>query len=310
MDAKKTGAYLAMLRKGMGLTQQEVAERLGVSNKTVSKWESGGGFPDITVLPALAALYGVTADELLAGESRPGKMERRAPSEVENYLHRREEFRFRGVAAVAALCLAAGCVFGDRPLLALMPAAAILAVWAGWGVCRREALGTRIRVLLPLTAVGVYLLLRRFAPWVLLGDLLREQEIAQYVWIFSTARERLLWSACLVALPVLYALGRLAVRQWGGESRLLERPAFWTLAAGWGLSVLVDILWWVRVWPLGWAYALVESDHPSRLQKAFGAYRVLDEPLGWLRRTVIAGALVALAVLALRRKALAERAKK
>ena len=41
MDAKKTGAYLAMLRKTRGMTQQEIADRLGVSNKTVSKWESG-----------------------------------------------------------------------------------------------------------------------------------------------------------------------------------------------------------------------------------------------------------------------------
>ena len=69
MDAAKTGGYLAMLRKTKGLTQQEAAEQLGVSNKTVSKWESGGGFPDITVLPALAELYGVTADDILAGET-------------------------------------------------------------------------------------------------------------------------------------------------------------------------------------------------------------------------------------------------
>ena len=68
MDAQKTGTYLAMLRKTRGMTQQEVADQLGVSNKTVSKWESGGGFPDITVLPALAELYGVTADDILAGE--------------------------------------------------------------------------------------------------------------------------------------------------------------------------------------------------------------------------------------------------
>ena len=56
MDTMRTGAYLAMLRKARGMTQQETAEQLGVSNKTISKWESGGGFPDITVLPALAAL--------------------------------------------------------------------------------------------------------------------------------------------------------------------------------------------------------------------------------------------------------------
>lgn len=69
MDTIKTGAYLAMLRKAKGATQQEIADQLGVSNKTVSKWESGGGLPDITVLPALAELYGVTADDLLAGET-------------------------------------------------------------------------------------------------------------------------------------------------------------------------------------------------------------------------------------------------
>ena len=67
MDTAKTGAYLASLRKNAGMTQQDAADRLGVSNKTVSKWESGGGFPDITVLPALAELYGVTADDILAG---------------------------------------------------------------------------------------------------------------------------------------------------------------------------------------------------------------------------------------------------
>lgn len=70
MDTNKTGAYLAMLRKARGMTQEAAAELLGVSNKTVSKWETGGGFPEITVLPALAELYGVTTDDILAGETR------------------------------------------------------------------------------------------------------------------------------------------------------------------------------------------------------------------------------------------------
>ena len=86
MDTAKTGAYLASLRKAAGMTQQDAADRLGVSNKTVSKWESGGGFPDITVLPALAELYGVTADDILAGEPvRPGS----GGGRVEQYLARR-----------------------------------------------------------------------------------------------------------------------------------------------------------------------------------------------------------------------------
>ena len=71
MDAKKMGEFLAALRKADGLTQQEVADRLGVTAKAVSKWETGGGFPDIGTLPALAELFGVTIDELLAGERLP-----------------------------------------------------------------------------------------------------------------------------------------------------------------------------------------------------------------------------------------------
>ena len=59
MNMEKTGAYLASLRKGRDMTQQQVADILGVSNKTVSKWESGAGLPDIAALPSLAALYGV-----------------------------------------------------------------------------------------------------------------------------------------------------------------------------------------------------------------------------------------------------------
>ena len=72
MDMEKTGTYLASLRRGRDMTQQQVADILGVSNKTVSKWESGAGLPDIAALPALAALYGVTADDIASVELAGG----------------------------------------------------------------------------------------------------------------------------------------------------------------------------------------------------------------------------------------------
>ncbi len=65
------GEFLAILRKSKGMTQQEVADRLGVSNKTVSSWETGASCPDISMLPAIAELFGVTCDELLRGERIP-----------------------------------------------------------------------------------------------------------------------------------------------------------------------------------------------------------------------------------------------
>ena len=67
--AKQTmGAFLAILRKANGYTQQDVAEKLSISNRTLSSWETGRTTPDIYMLPAIADLYGVTVDELLQGE--------------------------------------------------------------------------------------------------------------------------------------------------------------------------------------------------------------------------------------------------
>ena len=71
MDSKKTGGFIAALRKEKGYTQATLAEILSVSNRTVSKWENGDGYPDITILPDIAAALDVTVDELLAGEKAP-----------------------------------------------------------------------------------------------------------------------------------------------------------------------------------------------------------------------------------------------
>lgn len=68
MPKNSIGEFIAILRKSNGYTQQEVADRLGVSNKTVSSWETGASCPDIAMLPAIAELFGVTCDELLRGE--------------------------------------------------------------------------------------------------------------------------------------------------------------------------------------------------------------------------------------------------
>lgn len=68
MEKKTMGAFLAALRKANGYTQQEVADKLNISNKTVSKWERDEGCPEIMMLPVIAELYDVTVDEILHGE--------------------------------------------------------------------------------------------------------------------------------------------------------------------------------------------------------------------------------------------------
>ena len=64
------GAFIAHLRKEKGLTQKQLSEILGVSDKTVSHWEREESAPDISILPLLANTLGITVDELLAGEKR------------------------------------------------------------------------------------------------------------------------------------------------------------------------------------------------------------------------------------------------
>lgn len=68
MDNKKMGLFLKALRKERGLTQEALAEELGVGSRTVSRWETGYTLPDLQTLVTLARYYGVTAEELLDGE--------------------------------------------------------------------------------------------------------------------------------------------------------------------------------------------------------------------------------------------------
>lgn len=75
MEKQTIGQFLSALRRSNGYTQQDVAERLGVSNKTVSCWERDAYFPDISTIPALAELYGVTCDEILRAKRAPAKQD-------------------------------------------------------------------------------------------------------------------------------------------------------------------------------------------------------------------------------------------
>ena len=68
MKRTSIGEFIAALRKARGYTQQDVADALGVSNKTVSSWETGASLPDISMIPSIAELYGVTCDEILRAE--------------------------------------------------------------------------------------------------------------------------------------------------------------------------------------------------------------------------------------------------
>ena len=71
LDTIKIGKFIAEQRRALGLNQQGLADLLSVTNKAVSKWETGQGAPDIGTLTQLAEVLQVTVDEILKGEKAP-----------------------------------------------------------------------------------------------------------------------------------------------------------------------------------------------------------------------------------------------
>lgn len=70
MEKKTIGGFIAALRKANGMTQKDLAERLNVSDKTISRWERDDSAPDLALIPVIAEIFGVTCDELLRGERK------------------------------------------------------------------------------------------------------------------------------------------------------------------------------------------------------------------------------------------------
>ena len=83
MEKKTIGGFIAALRKANGMTQKDLAERLNVSDKTVSRWERDDGAPDLAAIPAIAEIFGVTCDELLRGERKSPTERAEVTEEIE-----------------------------------------------------------------------------------------------------------------------------------------------------------------------------------------------------------------------------------
>ena len=113
MEKKTMGGFLAALRRASGMTQKELAERLNVSDKSVSRWERDDGAPDLALIPVIAEVFGVTCDELLRGERAAAGEEQGAQStpkgeQQKKHLLAASLSRFRSRCCIALALAAAG----------------------------------------------------------------------------------------------------------------------------------------------------------------------------------------------------------
>lgn len=111
MDLQKTGKFISDLRKEHGWTQKDLAERVGVTDKAVSRWETGRGFPDVSYLTVLAEILGVPISELIRGEriklegKKPAEIMEEVNQTVVNTLEFSRKSTSRDWATAAVICL-------------------------------------------------------------------------------------------------------------------------------------------------------------------------------------------------------------
>lgn len=115
MDQKRIGAFILQLRKEKNMTQKDLAEYLGITDRAISKWENGRGMPDVSLMKPLCDALGITVSELLSGE-RIEQKEYREKSEfrfldtiqVKEKVIQKKNISLRLIAVAALLLLFAG----------------------------------------------------------------------------------------------------------------------------------------------------------------------------------------------------------
>ncbi len=114
MDQKKTGSFLRELRKEKQLTQEQLAEQFGVTNRSVSRWETGSNMPDLSILVELADFYDVDIRDIIDGERKGDDMNKEEKERlllVADYAEKEKNtllMRLRIISIVGLVSLIAG----------------------------------------------------------------------------------------------------------------------------------------------------------------------------------------------------------
>lgn len=111
MDQKKTGSFLKELRKEKELTQEQLSEILGVTNRSISRWENGVNMPDFDLVIEIANYFGVSIDEFLNGERKNDMIDKRTEETMLKVADYTNEERIRVTRRLNRIFMAGGIAF-------------------------------------------------------------------------------------------------------------------------------------------------------------------------------------------------------
>ncbi len=106
MDQMKIGSFLKELRKEKGLTQEQLAEQLNISNRSVSRWETGSNMPDLSMLIILAEYYDVDVREIIDGKRKSENMNDEVKETLEKVASYNEMLNLKSMRkGIIAMCI-------------------------------------------------------------------------------------------------------------------------------------------------------------------------------------------------------------
>lgn len=161
MDQKKIGSFLKELRKEKGITQEEFAEKLNVSGRSVSRWETGSNMPDISLLIEIAEFFDVSIPEIINGERKSESMNeevKEVADKLSDYANAEKEKLIKNIRSESIIGTIAIVVYGILEVSGAMERSAVFETIASY--CQALAMVT-VLMIMAYTSGLMYKLERR-----------------------------------------------------------------------------------------------------------------------------------------------------
>ena len=182
MTSKECGEFISLLRKENNLTQKQLAEKINVTDKAVSRWETGKGYPDVTSLIALSEFFDISVNELLAGKRISDESVKEvADKNIISVIKESRKTKLKSLIpavvtyiSMCLLCFASGFLLmspGSEPIMAVVSAIVVCTVLCVAGISFARTQPKRVSSTFCLTILSAWVIVPLFY---FVSSLLRE----------------------------------------------------------------------------------------------------------------------------------------